>query len=144
MAHAPHPARAAHTVRWIRGAADLIVTKAKGMTDFVGNDELQQPAHQRIRKWKRTGAWIVRRRLREIPRTLEIQHVVEHPDRTVQDLSGAWLVNVRTDRVFDGGWQPANYRMTHILRRPVGVVRRRFHCDDRVLEARSFEGRLPI
>src|SRR5207244_3698120 len=55
-----------------------------------------------------------------------------------------WIMNMRADRVLDGRGEPANDGVTHILRRPIRIVRGWIHWDDGVLESSGLERRLPI
>src|SRR5207247_9339842 len=121
-----------------------IVAESAGLSDLVCTQECEQPADRRVRKRQRARAGVERGWLGKVPIALKIENCVEHADRSVEDLARARIMNMRADCVLDGRRKPANDRVTHILRRPIRIVRGWIHWDDGVLESSSLERRLPI
>src|SRR2546423_6822959 len=69
---------------------------------------------------------------------------MEHAHRAVENLAGSRIADVRALRVFHRRREPADHCVSHVLGRPVRIVRRRIHRNYRILESRGLEGRLPV
>jgi hypothetical protein len=75
---------------------------------FVRRDVFDQAAHHLVGERQRLGARIERADLDEVPVAREVHDVVVELDVGLENLTAAWIVDVRSRRVLDGRRQPAN------------------------------------
>jgi hypothetical protein len=69
-----------------------------------------------------------------------------NPDRAVQYLTTAWIVNMRTVSVLDCGGQPANHGVPDVVRRPLWIFRKRWSIvrNYRIAKSSGLERVLPV
>ena len=110
------------------------------------HDILEQPAHEIVGQRQRLRAGIERPGLHEVPIAGQVHDVVIELNVRLDDLAGARIVDVRPRCVLGGGRQPSNHRVARVFRAPARILlrRRRVLRDDRVLEPRGLECRLPV
>src|ERR1035441_8508359 len=89
----------------------LKVLEAEGMAYFVGDNVLQEPAHQVVGKRQLLGARIERANLHEVPVAGQVHDVVIELDVGIEDLAGARVAEIGRAHVFGGGGEPADYRI---------------------------------
>ncbi len=85
------------------------------MADLVGDDVLQQHAHECVGQREPARARVERRGLREVPGVLQVLHVLIELDVRVQDLARTRVVHVRAGRVLGGGRQPPDHGVACVL-----------------------------
>ena len=115
------------------------------MADFVRADKLEQAAHQIVRQRQLLRTRVERPYLQKVPIALQVHDVVVELDVRVEDFACARVRDTRPHGVLDGGGQPADDRVAHVLRAEFRILLRggsRF-ADNGVLEAGRFEGSFP-
>ena len=130
----------------VRLAGAVVVAQAERVADLVGDDVADQLVLQLLREREAAGAVVLGATLREVPHVQDFLDVVPENDVGADGLAGARVVHVRPHRVGDGFGDPADDRVARVLGIPVRVfgATRGILADDRVLEARLLERRLPV
>ena len=139
-----HPFLVAQAVYRHRAAGTEVMAQAQGVAHLVRRNKADQFAHQFLVEVHFLCGLINASGLYHIPVVQQIHHIVIPADVAFQNLTGAWVVYVRSVGILHRGGQIADYRVACVFHAHGRVVFGPFLTDDGILEAGLLESFLPV